>query len=221
MLRGHELDQISDGAFLLQRFVVRYQEGRLAEEVPTLQQVGAVSTVYRAGAALHATALAETGQIDRAIAITRATLGPDGSGLPRDAFWLAGLSLFAGVAAMAADRTLSGRLRMLLEPCADHIVLFGAGAAVLGTGHHWIGALATSLGDTDAALDHFEDATAIAERLSAPYWVAQAKIGTAVALKSRDQRNDGVRASQLIAEAVEIAAPRGYGRVLQQADALR
>jgi hypothetical protein len=57
--------------------------------------------------------------------------------------------------------------------------------------------------------------------LSAPYWVAHAKIGTAVALRSRNRRNDVARAAQFIAEAVEIAAPGSYGRVLQQADALR
>ena len=79
---------------------------------------------------------------------------------------------------------------------------------------------AVSVGDTDAALDHFEEATAIAERLSAPFWIAQAKIGTAVALRSRNQRNDGACAARLIAEVVEIAAPRSYGRVLQQAEAL-
>jgi hypothetical protein len=220
MLRGHELDQISDGAYFLQRFVVRYEQGRLAEEAPALQQIETVNTVYRAGAALHAVALADLGQPERAVALARGTIGPDGSGLPRDAFWLAGMSLFAGVAADAADRELAELLRTLLAPCADHVVLFGAGAAVLGSGHQWIGSLAMTVGDTGAALDHFAAAAAIAEKLSAPYWTAQAKIGTAIALRSSGQPNDGAQATSLIEEAVAIATSRGYGRVLLQADAL-
>src|SRR5207248_2310703 len=114
MLRGHELDQISDGAYLLQRFLVRYQQARLAEETRILREASAASTVYRAGAALLATALAETGYPDRALEIARSALEADGSGLPRDAFWVAGVSLFAGVAASAGDRELSQLLRELL-----------------------------------------------------------------------------------------------------------
>jgi hypothetical protein len=221
MLRGHELDQISDGAHLLQRFLVRYEQGRLAEEAPVLQQVGAVSTVYRAGAALHAVALAETGQTGRAIAITRGTIGSDGSGLPRDAFWLAGMSLFAGVAATTGDRELSALLRELLEPCADHVVLFGAGAAVLGSGHHWLGTLAATLLDTDAALDHFTEATAIAERLSAPFWIAQSKLDASATLRCRHRPSDTASADRLLSEATTIAEAGGYGRLLKQAQTTR
>ena len=74
MLRGHELDQISDGAYLLQRFVVRYEQGRLAEEVANLRPVGEAQSVFLAGASLAATGYAETGQPDRALAITELRL---------------------------------------------------------------------------------------------------------------------------------------------------
>lgn len=221
MLRGHELDQISDGAYLLQRFVVRYQQGRLAEEAPVLREASAASTVFRAGAALHATALVETGQPKRALEIARSTLEADGSGLPRDAFWLAGVSLFAGVAATAIDRELSELLRELLKPCAEHVVLFGAGAAMLGAGHHWLGGLAATLDDTDAALDHYAEARAIAQRLSAPYWMAQSVLDAAAARRTRDKADDKAKADRLLAEAIAIAETYGYGRVLKQAEPLR
>lgn len=217
MLRGHELDQISDGAYLLQRFVVRYQQARLAEEAPVLREASAASTVYRAGAALHAIALVETGQPKRAMEIARTTLEPDGSGLPRDAFWLAGVSLFAGVAATAGDRELSELLQELLTPCADHVVLFGAGAAMLGAGHQWLGGLAATLRDTDAALEHFAEARAIAQRLRAPYWIAQSAVDAASARRARDQADDDAKADRLLAEAIAIAETYGYGRVLKQA----
>ncbi len=220
MLRGHELDQISDGAYLLQRFVVRYQQARLAEEAPLLREASAASTVYRAGAALLATALVETGQPQRALEIVRNTLGPDGSRLPRDAFWVAGVSLFAGVAATAGDRELSELLQGLLTPCAEHVVLFGAGAAMLGAGHQWLGRLAATLDDTDTAIDHFAEARAIAQRLGAPYWIAQSAVDAAAARRARGQADDEAKADRLLAEAVAIAEPYGYGRVLKQAERL-
>ncbi len=162
-----------------------------------------------------------TGQADRAISITRHTLGPDGSGLPLDAFWLGGAALFAGVAAAAGAVDLLTLLYALLEGCADHVVIFGAGGAVLGSGHHWLGVLAAGLGKTDAALDHLAEATAIAKALDAPYWVAASSIEGAAALRARDRADDASRADRLIAEAIAIAEPQGYGRVLTRARVLR
>jgi len=219
LLRGHELDQISDGAYFLQRFVIRYLQARLCEEIPALAAAAGVSTVYRAGAALHAVGLAETGQHDRALDVTWSAIGSDGSSLPKDAFWLAGMSLFAGVAAKLRDRTLAQVLQPLLEPCADHVVLFGAGAAILGSGHHWLGGLHATLGNVDASLEHFSEATLIAQRLRAPYWEAQSKVDAAAVLRSRSRCADAA-VTPLLTDAVAIAERQGYQRILIQAQEL-
>ncbi len=101
-LRGHELGQLSGGAYFLQRFAIRRMQGRLQEEVEGLRAAGATPSVFLSGAALTATAFADTGHVDRATAVARRILGPDGSALPRDAFWIGGVALFAGVAASRA-----------------------------------------------------------------------------------------------------------------------
>ena len=220
-MRGRELEQISDGAYLLHRFVVRYQQGRLAEEVNNLRPARAADSVFVVGASLLATAYAETGQADRAVGTTRRILGTDGSGLPLDAFWLGGIALFAGVAGAAGDLDLVELLYALLEECADHVVLFGAGGAVLGSGHHWLGVLAAASGKTDVALDHLAQAASIARELDAPYWIAQSSIEGAKALQSRGRAADESRVEHLVADALAIAEPQGYGRVLNQAGALR
>ena len=220
MLRGHELDQISDGAFILQRFVIRYEQARLAEEATALQEMGKVRSVYRTGAALHTVALSETGQAAEAVAVTRSILGPDGAHLPRDAFWLAGACLFAGAVASAGDCELAALLQRLLEPCADHVVVFGAGAAMLGTGHQWTGELAMTLGEIDAAIDHFAEAGTAARHLRAPYWIAQSAVSTAAALRTRDCARDREGAAELLEEAASIAEPRRYGRILAQVSRL-
>lgn len=218
LLRGHELDQISDGAYFLQRFVIRYQQARLAEEIPALAAAGNAESVYRAGAALHALGLCETGQAERALRVTRRILGADATGLRRDAFWLAGMSLFAGIARTVGDVDLAAQLQPLLEPCAEHVVLFGAGAAMLGSGHQWLGGLKATLGDQAAALTHYDAAATIAQRVQAPYWEAQAKIDAAFLLRHNSTASS--EAHRLHNEAVAIAASRGYQRIMNQADAL-
>jgi DNA-binding SARP family transcriptional activator len=220
-LRGHELEQFSDGAFLLQRFVIRYHQNRLSEEVPILKQVGRARSVYRAGGALAAVAYAETGQTDRALAAAWDTLGRDGSALPRDAFWLAATALLAGVASVTNDPLLSELLHPMLEPCAELVVVFGAGAAVLGAVHHWLGLLAAARSQTDVAADHFVQAITVAQHLAAPYWIAQATMNLACALQVQGRPGDTVRIAQLVASATDLATRHGYGRVLAHAPTLQ
>jgi hypothetical protein len=57
--------------------------------------------------------------------------------------------------------------------------------------------------------------------LDAPYWIAQSNIECAAALYSRGRVGDVTRAEGLVNEAIAIAEPQGYGRVLTQAGALR
>ena len=116
-LRGRELEQNAAGTQILQNFVIRYQQGRLHEEIATLRAAATANTVFHAGAALGATAYAETGQLHQATEVTRATLGTDGESLPRDAFWLGAVALFAGVSATSGDRELAQTLNTILEPC--------------------------------------------------------------------------------------------------------
>ncbi len=217
-LRGRQLEQTSTGAFILQRFVVRFAQARLAEELADLRQMSGAGSVFRAGAALIAVALAENGQTERAIAMARDTVGPDGAGLPADVFWLAGVALFAGVAATSGDREMLELFGELLAPCAHHVVVFGVGGAVLGAGHHWLGLVDAARGRLDAALEHCVEAVAIARRLDAPYWLAEALVSTAAVLHTRGRNTDTREIERCVREARAIASRGGYARVLAQAD---
>lgn len=219
-LRGRELDQSSFGTLILQRFVVRFEQARLQEELADLKVIGEAGSVFRAGAALPAVALAETGQLERALVIARNTLGPDGSSLPRDVFWLAAVALFSGVAASAGDPELLQLVDEMLSPCADHVVVFGVGGAMIGTGHHWLGLIDAACGRFDAALEHFAEATEISQRILAPYWTAQAMIDAARVLRARGRVDDENEVERLVREVCAAARQGGYGRVLAQAEAL-
>jgi len=216
-LRGRELYQESRGAELLQRVVIRFQQGRLAEEVAVLRPAARAQTLYRAGSCLAALACAETGRARQGVRIARWAVGPDGRGISRDAFWLAAHALFASVAATAHDVELAELIAELISPYADHVVVFGAGGAVLGSGHHWLGLLSSVGEQWDAAAEHFAEAEHISWLLEAPYWRAQAQIDRAYALQHRGRRGDPDVAQQCIDAAVSCAETHGYGRLLVRA----
>jgi len=216
-MRGYVVEQLSAGTLVLQRFVIRYQQDRLSEEVQTLRAAASFDTVFVAGAALAATALSETGNTDKAIRLAWKVLGPDGTGLPKDVFWLAAMALFGGVAARSEDVELQRMLLGILAPFSDHIVVFGVGGAVLGDIGQWVGGLEAALGHHDAAADHLARAQSAAERLEAPFWTAQAQVDLARVLGARGRRGDDRRRAELLEAAVAAARRWGFGRILREA----
>jgi hypothetical protein len=215
-LRGHELEQLSTGALLLQRFVIRYQQARLSEELKTLRGASQVNMVFVAGTALLATALSETHHQERAERVVREALGTDGSSLPRDIFWLGAVALFSGVAARGHDFELQELLYEMLLPCRDNVVVFGAGGAVLGTCHQWLGLLQTALGDLDDAVDSFETSWSKNRDMGSPFWAAQAQVDACLALATRGRPDDKDERIRLWREATETAERLGFERILQQ-----
>jgi hypothetical protein len=200
--------------------VIRYQQGRLAELVGPLRDSEERSSAYRGGLALSALACVETGHCDEGLRLTRHVLGPDAPELPRDVFWLAFMCLFAGVAATTGDRDLVATISEALASCADHSVVFGAGGAVMGSGHSWLGKLAVAQGDLDRACEHLREAICIADRIAAPYWGAQARLDLAAALAQRGSSPDANgQARDLARGAIEVATAGGYERLLHQAEA--
>ena len=128
------------------------------------------------------------------------------------------MALFSGVAVAAKDHELMALLGELVTPCAEHVVVFGVGGGVLGTGHQWLGLIDAACGRFDPALEHFAEAKSIALRMGAPYWVADATVATARVLRSRGRAADDAEISRLVADARATARRGGYGRVLAQCD---
>jgi len=218
-LRGDELQQRAAGTEFLQRFAIRFQQGRLAEVVSVVRAAPDPGSVYRSGSSIAALACAETGRIDDALALARWSMGTTGDEISRDGFWLGAHACLAGVAVAAGDRTLARGLYALLEPCTDHVVVYGAGAAVLGSAHQWLGVLAVVDGEIDRAVEHLVEAERVAERLGFPYWRAQAQIDLAATLNARG-RGDGAHVRRLTNEAVAVAEKHGFGRIVARAATL-
>jgi len=187
--------------------------------VKTLRQASKFDTVFVAGAALAAMAMSETGNHVKAVGLVRQVLGPDGSGLPNDVFWLAAMALFGGVAARSEDRDLQHLLIDHIAPFQDHVAVFGVGGAVLGSVHQWLGCLHGALGHRHAAAGHLEEAQRVAEHLEAPFWIAQAQFDRARVLAEREGEGERTIAAELLETALATARRWGFGRILRDAPA--
>ena len=217
-LRGRELQQDATGAQMLQTFVIHFQQSRLREDLTLLHAVEGLSSPYRVGTTMAVLAWSETQQPEDVESIARQVLGADGRDLLPDAFWLGAVAMLAAaLAPRCRDDTLLDLLERLLEPCAEHVVVFGAGGAVFGTGHHWLGELALAARNRQRALEHLERAVALSEQLSAPYWLAQAELDTATALRLLGGAANERRAATLERRARETAERQGYARLLDRA----
>jgi hypothetical protein len=216
-LRGHELEQNSSGAYLLQRFVVRFQQGRLAEELGVLAHADAAPDTFRAGAALLAVARCETGELNAAREVLRSTIADRETPLRHDVLWLGAAALFAAVAANTGGAEEIDTLLEWLTPCADQIVVFGTGAAVLGPVRLWLGLLTAARGDCDTAVTHFVAASERAKTLGMAYWEADAQLAMAITLERRGRAVDSGDAARLRAGALATARAGGYGQLEQRA----
>ena len=207
-LRGRSLGLEAAGAEFLQQFVVRYQQGRLAEMAPALGGAESVMSQNRAGGALAAVAYAATRQPDNARRTARWVLG--GGTLARDSFWLGAHAMLAAAAVAMADAELATPLFDALTPSAGQIIVFGSGGAVLGSGYHWLGQLALVRDDVEDAVDYLEAADTIAVEMRAPYWISCARRAQGVALTRRGHPDDRDRAELLLADASRIDAEQGF-----------
>ena len=145
-------------------------------------------------------------ELDR-LADARGELDVLGAGgfadLPRDAWWLVGMSMLADVAGAAGAEAHAERLYELLAPFADRCVV--ATITCQGSVSRPLGVLASTLRRYDAAACHFADAVAMNERIGSPLWIARTRYDEAAMLLRCDQPADRERAGQLVAQALEVA----------------
>ena len=105
------------------------------------------------------------------------------------------------------DRSLLQLVGELMAPCEDHVVVFGVGGAVLGSGHHWLGLVDEACGRPELARRRFAEAEAIAEGIGAPYWRAEAMVATARVLRAGGRSRDEREIERLVGEARRAGRP--------------
>jgi class 3 adenylate cyclase len=199
--------------FGVERFIIRLEQGRLAELVDRLARVlpSEPSTPRRMYLAL---AYCEIGRDDDA----RRTFEPLASELanvPVDAAWSAMMLIAAAIVVHLRIESVAADLVELLSPYADHLV--GGGAYWWHSVSWGLGCLAATLGCFDESDRRFAAAASIEERIGAPAWLARTRLDWARMLVSRRSAGDAGRARELLDQALATARNLGLAGVEHRA----
>lgn len=203
-----------------QMFVLRREQGRLAEMLPTVQSIVAgfpALPVWRCALASIFADLAQEEDVRREFEL----LAADGfNSLPRDALWLPALSLLSDVCAYLGDGKRAAALYHLLLPFATRNIVVGNSIVVFGPASHYLGRLAAVRGQRQEAGRHFENAMAMAERLNARSALARSQYCYAELLADSPDAGDRERARELASAALAAASDLGIESLRPKVGAL-
>jgi DNA-binding CsgD family transcriptional regulator len=197
------------GAFGLQMFTIRREQGRLQELEPVVkyfvQQHGVAST-WRPGLALI---YCELGRRREARREFEHLAQHDFADLPRDGLWLACMIYLAEICAYLGDAARAAMLYPLLLPYAERAIVVGGQVACYGAASRYLGMLAATMSHWQDAEQHFEAALAMNANMGARTWLAHTQHDYAAILVARNQPGDTEKAAALLQEALTTARDLG------------
>ena len=191
---------------------LRWDQGRLGEFEDWTRQV-LERTQYPTGKAFYALILLETDQMDAAASVFD-ELSATGFAHPtNNVAWLMFMTECAWVCSRLGRDDCVPRLRAMLEPYAEQLVVGCFAGWVTGPVAFYLGVLATTVGDWDNAEAHFTSAAATHERIAAPTWLARTRLEWARMLLARAEPGDGERAHDLLRQALATARELGLANI--------
>ncbi len=217
---GHESGQ-PDALIVagVQLFVIRYEQGRLAELIELVEQRVAENPGFPTLEATLAFAYTELGRDEEAQAIFERAAADDFASLPFDAIgWINGLARYADVAARLGATDAAAVIYDKLLPYRDRMVT--SLVTVSGSVERPLGVLAATLERWADAEQHFTAAADLHERLGARLFLARTWMNHGRMLIARDRPGDRERAVELLERAVELATELGGGAVVRDAEQL-
>lgn len=188
-----------------QMLFIRWHQGRLGEVVPIIEQFRTVHSNETLAAGL-AVAYAETSAPDAANKLLAEGRGT-GFGASFDYVFFMVMSYWAVAAAEVGDVDSAAVLYDQLLPWQDRVGF--TGVAMTGAVAHYLGRLASVLGQHEPAVAHFTKALSIHERLRAPFFIASTQLEWGRLL----QATEPDRARGILTSARELAARHGCARV--------
>jgi len=209
----------AQGAYSLQIFVLRRQQGRLGEVLPVLRGlVGSVprDSLWQPGLALIC---AELELHEPAREAYEALAADDFAGIARDGMWLTNVVFAAEVCARLDDRPRAATLYRLLAPYAGRNVVTGTNIACFGAADRYRGMLAALAGDEAGAAAHFAAAVALDERGGGRPWLAHSRFEWARWLARRG--GDAAAARAQLDAALALGRALGMAGLARRCEALQ
>jgi hypothetical protein len=125
-------------------------------------------------------------------------------------------ALAAEACALLGDERLAQRLYELLLPRDGRCILGGRGVYFRGAAARYLGLLATTLGHSEDAIRHLEDALQTNTRADGAPWIARSQLELARALLARRGPDDEHRAADLLQRAELLALELGMRSLNKQ-----
>lgn len=214
------LDSTAPMIAAAQDFVARWYRGRLGELETELLQLADEHPGMPSWRASVALLYREAGRGADARREFERLAAHDFEDLPRHAVWFVAVALLAEVCHYLDDRPRAALLRRQLEPYRDRNVVAPVSAG-LGPVARFLGLLAATEHDWEAAAAHFQAAREANQRLPSPPLAAMLAVDEARMLVARGRQGDGARAAALLSEAEAIAEPLGLVLAQQRAQEVR
>jgi tetratricopeptide (TPR) repeat protein len=186
----------------IQRFVLRREQGRLADHEEILRRRAIECPAQPRFACALAHLQVELGRAEEVRGALAGLL--ERTAVRADPEWLFSLVLLAEPCALAGDAASAARLRKLLLP-HERAYAYSPSEAGFGSVARALGVLAACARDFDAADGHFSMALEIERRMRAWPWLAHAQRDFATTLLARGRPTDLRRAEELL-----DAAREGY-----------
>jgi tetratricopeptide (TPR) repeat protein len=202
---------------LLKRVSIYRELGRLLELRPAVEHVVANVPTLKAWRAVGALIEAQTGnRIEARAQVDRLIVG-GAAAIPRDIFWLLGVSALAETCALLPDAgEPAAVLYQMLVPYTDHYVQVGM-ITLWGSASRFAGLAATACEKWDAAHQHFSYAQRRNEEIGSKPLLARTLVDHADMLLRRRERTDSDAAARLLTQATKLAEPLGMAELCRRA----
>jgi DNA-binding CsgD family transcriptional regulator len=222
--RSHEWSRLltgraASGIYGIQMFGIRREQGRLAELATVIRALARGDASLGTWRPAFAALLAELGMEDEARHELDRVRAEGFDGL-RSSLWVASLTYLADACAIVGDERLAALIYPELVPLSGGNVVVGHGVTCYGAADRFLGLLATTLGDHDRAVAHFERALAVNRRMGATTWTAHTLFAYGRTLRMRARDSDALQASELLSEAASLAARIGIPLLVTRARVL-
>jgi DNA-binding CsgD family transcriptional regulator/tetratricopeptide (TPR) repeat protein len=202
------------GAYGIQMFGIRREQGRLAELAPVIRVLaGKPSGPWRPGLVAVLVELGMESEARRELA--RVAAG--GLDAFRESLWLASLTFLTDACTALGDEATAALVYPELEPLAGGSVMIGSLVACYGAVDRYLGMLAATLGEWDRAEAHFARAAAFNRRSGMLTWLGHTLYEHA---RARLARGDAAGAAPLLADAAALARASSLPALLARVESL-
>ena len=197
-------------AHAFQMMGVRWQQGRMSEVVPMLEQAIAANPGVSLSTAALLLSFCETDRYSEAASLLSDATNNRFASVPEDVWWLSTLTMYAEAAVVLRSPVPAAALLDLLRPW-HALIAFGK-VTLEGPVSHYLGGLAGVLSRHRESEAYFAEAAAASERLGARFFSARTDLAAATMLASRPTATstDRQEAQRLATRALTRALPAGY-----------